>query len=380
MSELILKGTDLFMKKTGSAGKLHISGNTERMLFLLLGILLVFAGAKVYRLIVSVIMFWGVTIVLCTVMNGKTGWGTIVTAFAILGCLMGYMAFKWKTADSMILSAITAAAVVWMCYPFWWAAVILAAGVAAAAAFFPLEGAILSSVAAGMFLLHETGVRYVVLLTVCGLLLKEAMILQQKLDGIMERDIHGENGRYFIRSQYYDSIDDQDLWDNLDGMYEKRKIRLRIYSLGDLSAKLEFKCKNGFDGVKYSLPVSREQALRMEQGDASFLLEYETELAMRLYLRITQGCYRPKTIIDYQRLAFAYPAGDVRITFDTDIRGALYPYGLFEEVGTDALGSTEQVLMEVKYTGFLPDMIAETLKEADELSTSHSKYSRARMM
>lgn len=38
---------------------------------------------------------------------------------------------------------------------------------------------------------------------------REAMILQQKLDGIMERDIHGDNGRYFIRSQYYDSIDDQ---------------------------------------------------------------------------------------------------------------------------------------------------------------------------
>ena len=198
---------------------------------------------------------------------------------------------------------------------------------------------------------------------------RDAMFLQQKLDGIMERDIHGENGRYFIRSQYYDSIDDQDLWDNLDGMYEKRKIRLRIYSLNDLSAKLEFKCKNGSDGVKYSIPVSREQALRMEQGDASFLLEYETELAMRLYLRI----------IDYQRLAFAYPAGDVRITFDTDIRGALYPYGLFENVGTDALGSTEQVLMEVKYTGFLPDMIAEILKKTDELSSSHSKYSRARM-
>ena len=91
MSKLILKGTDLFMKKTGSADNLHISGNTERMLFLILGILLVFAGAKVYRLIVSFIMFWGVTIVLCTVMNGKTGWGTIVTAFAILGCLMGYI-------------------------------------------------------------------------------------------------------------------------------------------------------------------------------------------------------------------------------------------------------------------------------------------------
>ena len=157
MSELILKGTDLFMKKTGSADNLHISGNTERMLFLILGILLVFAGAKVYRLIISFIMFWGVTIVLCTVMNGKTGWGTIVTAFTILGCLMGYMAFKWNTAGSMILSAMTAAAVVWMCYPSWWVTVIFAAGAA---------------VAAGMFLLYETGVRYVVLLTVCGLLLQ----------------------------------------------------------------------------------------------------------------------------------------------------------------------------------------------------------------
>ena len=170
MLELIRKGMNLFMEKTGSADKLYISGNTERMLFLILGILLVFAGAKVYRLIASFIVFWAVTIALCTVMDGKTDWGTIVTAFTILGCLIGYMAFKWDTADSMILSAMTVAAVVWMCYPHWWAAAISAAGVAAAAAFFPLEGAIISSVAVGMCLLYETGVRYVVFLVVCGLL------------------------------------------------------------------------------------------------------------------------------------------------------------------------------------------------------------------
>ena len=184
MSELILKGTDLFMKKTGSADKLHISGNIERMLFLIIGILLVFAGAKAYRLIGSFIMFWGVTIALCTVMNGKTGWGTIVTAFTILGCLMGYMAFMWKTAASMILSAMTVAAVVWMCYPFWWGAVIFAAGAAVAAAFFPLEGAILSSVAVGMCLLYETGVRYVVFLVVCGLLFQIVLFERKSERGV----------------------------------------------------------------------------------------------------------------------------------------------------------------------------------------------------
>ena len=171
MSELILKGTDLFMKKTGSADKLHICGNAERMLFLIIGILLVFAGAKVYRLIVSFIMFWGVTIALCTVMNGKTGWGTIVTAFTILGCLMGYMAFKWKTADAMILSAIDCCgscmdvlSILVGCSYF------RSRSSQLQRLFFPLEGAILSSGAVGMCLLYETGVRYVVFLVVCGLL------------------------------------------------------------------------------------------------------------------------------------------------------------------------------------------------------------------
>ena len=210
--------------------------------------------------------------------------------------------------------------------------------------------------------------------------LDKAMLLQRSLENVMQRDQHGDNGSYFIRSQYYDSLDDQDLGDNLAGLYEKRKIRLRIYSLADSTAKLEYKCKNGLDGVKYSMSISREEALRMEQGDISFLLEYNTDLAMRLYLRMTQSCYRPKAIIDYQRLAFLYPAGDVRITFDTDIRGALYPYGLFENVGTNPLGSREQILMEVKYTGFIPDTISNILKGADVLPTSHSKYSRVRMM
>ena len=209
---------------------------------------------------------------------------------------------------------------------------------------------------------------------------KTSLLLQQELSKIMHRDAQGDNGSYFIRSQYYDSLQDNDLWDNLDGLYEKSKIRLRIYSLNATTVKLEYKCKNGDNGVKYSLPIAREEALRMEQGDVSFLLNYDSELATRLFLRMNQGCYRPKTIIDYQRLAFEYPAGDVRITFDTDMRTAIYPYGLFDDVTTTAFSNTEQVLMEVKYTGFLPETIAGILKDANCLYTSHSKYSRARLI
>ena len=195
----------------------------------------------------------------------------------------------------------------------------------------------------------------------------------------MSRDANGINGSYRIRSQYYDSVYDRDLADNLAGLYEKRKIRLRIYSPEDKTAKLEYKCKNGADGVKYSLCVSREEAMRMERGDFSFLLERSEALAMRLYMRLTEGAYTPKSIIEYQRLAFLYPAGDVRITFDTDIRGSGYPYGLFGDICTFPLSSSEQVLMEVKYTGYLPDELRRVLNAVDDLCTANSKYSAARL-
>lgn len=208
---------------------------------------------------------------------------------------------------------------------------------------------------------------------------ENALTLQHRLGMVMEKDTHGKEGAYFIRSQYYDSIVDSDLRDNLEGMYEKRKIRLRIYSLSDQIVKLEYKCKNGSDGIKYSLPIKREEALRMEQGDIDFLLQYDNELALRLYLRMTEGCYRPKTIIDYDRLAFIYPAGDVRITFDTNIRTSIWPYGLFDENPINTLSNEEQMLMEVKYTGFLPDTIRKILDDTENLASAHSKYSRARM-
>jgi len=209
---------------------------------------------------------------------------------------------------------------------------------------------------------------------------RAALSLEEELGKVMQRDSHGDNGNYFIRSQYYDSAYDRDLWDNLDGMYEKRKIRLRIYDLHTNSVKLEYKCKNGQDGVKFSMDISKEEALGMERGDVSFLLDYDNELALRLWVRMTEGFYRPKAIVDYRRLAFTYPAGDVRITFDREIRGTICPYGLFDEVGTDLVSGQEQVLMEVKYTGFLPDAIRWLLRDVDELATSNSKYSSVRML
>ena len=179
MRELILKGFDLFLDKTHSAGKLSISPEITETVFLVLGFLLVFAGAKLYRLVISLVMFIGVTLLFCTLLDGRAGWGTIVTAFTILGCLLGFMAFSWKTADSILFAGMAAAAAAWLWHPSLWAPLVFGAAAAAAAGFFPLEGAILAATAAGGILLWEAGVNYAALFAACGFLL-QVLLFERK--------------------------------------------------------------------------------------------------------------------------------------------------------------------------------------------------------
>lgn len=197
----------------------------------------------------------------------------------------------------------------------------------------------------------------------------------------MEQDRYGIEGKYHVRSQYYDSYHNRDLFDNLDGMMEKRKIRVRTYSLSDTIVKLEYKCKSGSDGIKYSIPITREQALLLEQKQYGFLVEREEELAKRLYSKMILNAYQPVTIIDYHREAYRYPVNDIRVTFDTDLRGTDNPYGLFQDdLFSKPLLAEDCGVLEIKYNDFLPYFIKEIWSELDQMVDAMSKYSRARMI
>lgn len=210
--------------------------------------------------------------------------------------------------------------------------------------------------------------------------LEQAISLRNKLDWIMERDQHGNDGRYLVRSQYYDSITNQDLLDNLSGMWEKRKIRLRTYSEQSDYVKLEYKCKSGSDGVKHSLQISKEEAAKMENREFDFLLSYSEELALRLYLKMTQYIYSPRAIVQYERLAYTYPVSDTRITFDSHTSTSTTPYGFQDnKLSLIPIQSQDRVIVEVKYNDFLPTPIKNCLIELDTSLISNSKYSQARI-
>lgn len=205
--------------------------------------------------------------------------------------------------------------------------------------------------------------------------------MEGELEAVMIRDHNGINGTYQVRSQYFDSIRNQDLMDNLDGVMEKRKIRTRIYSPDDQSAKLEYKCKSGTDGAKYSIIISRYEAIDLENENYSFLSKRPEEIARFLYLKMIQNVYHPTSIVEYSRTAFTYPVSDVRVTFDHNLRGSINPYGLFDqEPFYQPLFPQDLGVLEVKYNDFLVSPIKEILSSADILSSASSKYSQARML
>ncbi len=175
--------------------------------------------------------------------------------------------------------------------------------------------------------------------------------------------------------------DDRDLFDNLAGVMEKRKIRLRTYSPDSDWAKLEYKSKSNTDGRKTSLIISKDQALLMERGRSEFLLEREEDFAKFLYNEITANAYRPKTIIQYERIAYFYAINDFRISFDTSIRGTIDPYGLFKkDLALIPLLNEDLGVLEIKYNGFLPSFFKSIIYKIDNLAEANSKYSESRLL
>ena len=109
--------------------------------------------------------------------------------------------------------------------------------------------------------------------------LVDGMVLSGRLGTAMHADPHNGAQGYVIRSLYFDSPDNQDFNDKIDGLELRRKIRLRTYSNQTNFAMLEMKQKQGPYQRKRSLRLGRADAERLCQGDYRSLLAYKDSFA-----------------------------------------------------------------------------------------------------
>ena len=91
----------------------------------------------------------------------------------------------------------------------------------------------------------------------------------------------------------------------------------------------------------------------------------------------TQGL-RPKVIVAYERKAYVYEPGNVRITFDRNVRASsrVEDFGK-KNISYDFLREYDKVL-EVKYDEFIPEFLVQLLETGSMWQMAYSKYQLCR--
>ena len=154
-----------------------------------------------------------------------------------------------------------------------------------------------------------------------------------------------------------------------------KKYRIRIYDYSDRSIKLERKKKFGSYIYKESAPLTREEVEKILAGEYEFLLHSPYSLCREFYIECVSNMMRPRTIVDYDRVPWIMDTGTVRITFDCDVRAAVGGYDIFDPT-LAALPVLEpgKLVMEVKFTELLPQIIRDLLPPQSAEFTAVSKY------
>ena len=207
----------------------------------------------------------------------------------------------------------------------------------------------------------------------------DGVMLKSRLGQVMHGDIHNGLQGYTIRSLYFDTPDDNDFNDKVDGLEIRRKIRLRIYDPKSDFAMLEMKQKQGPYQRKRSLRLSREDAEKLCRGDYRPLLGYTDPFAAEVYALMHWKCYRPKTIVEYLRQAYVAKENHIRVTIDSRIRATEANFDLFSEnLPMYPVLDPYKMVLEVKFNGFMLSYIKDALNCVKRSELSVSKYCLAR--
>ncbi|MBV1818821.1 polyphosphate polymerase domain-containing protein [Clostridium cochlearium] len=205
-------------------------------------------------------------------------------------------------------------------------------------------------------------------------------IIRNRVKQIMKLDKHAkENGKYTIRSVYFDNLNDTALFEKISGINHREKFRIRFYNGDSSFILLEKKTKDNGLTAKQNTILTKNECIQILRGNIDWLNCRDEILLNELYVKMKNRLYRPKTIVDYMREAYTYSVGNVRITFDSSIRSGLFSTHIFNEnLPTVEVLDPNTLILEVKFDEFIPDIIADIIQTGERQAKSVSKYALSR--
>lgn len=209
----------------------------------------------------------------------------------------------------------------------------------------------------------------------------DCFLLRHNLQHVMKPDPHANaNGKYLIRSVYFDNLDEKIVTQKKEGFYRRDKYRVRLYDFQTDVIHLEKKTKIDNLCQKTKCRITAEEYERIRHGNIDWMQEDARDLIRELYVQMTLFQLKPVTIVDYEREVFIYEYGNVRVTFDSSIKTSVRNNDLLnpDVIMVDIL-EPNMVVLEVKYDEYLPDIIRKMLQVTDRRKSAFSKYQVSRM-
>lgn len=211
----------------------------------------------------------------------------------------------------------------------------------------------------------------------------EYLVLRDRLKTIMPLDNFADplTRTYHIRSMYFDDIYNTAMWEKMDGIKNRKKWRIRIYNFSDKNIKLEKKEKYDKYTVKQSTRMTRQQVDNiLIHNNIDFLFPSQMKLYEEIYSEMRVNRLKPVVIVDYQREAYTYPAGNIRITFDRNLHSGNFLRDMFRESMMPVpILDAGMMILEIKYDYYLPPHIRDVLTCCNGLRSAMSKYAMCRM-
>ena len=209
--------------------------------------------------------------------------------------------------------------------------------------------------------------------------LSDMIVLQGRLPIIMQPDPHAPNGKYEIRSLYFDNLSDKALREKTDGVNHREKFRIRYYNADPSLIHLEKKSRHNGLGTKISAVLTRNEAQAIADGEYTWMPVSSKPLVTELYSKIHSQQLRPKTIVDYTREAYIFSAGNVRVTIDYNIRTGLRCTDFLNPACPTIPAGDAPIILEVKWDAYLPDLIRDAVQLGGRSACAFSKYAACRI-
>ena len=203
--------------------------------------------------------------------------------------------------------------------------------------------------------------------------------LKARLDAALHKDKHiaHPDGKYFIRSVYFDDYNQSGLLDKVEGVETREKFRVRFYDMKDSFIRLEAKQKLNQMTCKLSATLTREQADCLLRGDIWWMYEESQPLLKNFYFKARTRLLKPVVVVDYYREAYVFH--DVRLTFDSHICSGRFGLDMFDPaLPTTPVMPSDRMVLEVKYDEDLPYSVRQLLKTVPLARCAISKYALCR--